>query len=143
MITGSDKSDELIAAFQQEISKQEDLLYGVALFFEALTHLHAGNKDTLESYRKQFSNIIQLGNESIRRASAMVQIAKENPDKAALFEHFTFVPCLGHAKPEELVRRAAILVQTYEEIFPGRPRGRPFLPAEILRLMEAAAVRLV
>lgn len=136
------EAERLIADFSADIKRHEDLLYGVALFFEGIACLYAGEDAELETYRKQFRNIIQLGNDALERAVAMVERAKQNPDKAELFKHFTFVPCLGHPKPEELAERATILVSTYNEIFPGRPRGQAFEAGEIRRLMEAAALRL-
>ena len=142
MTPTSVSTEALMDDFSREIKKNEDLLYGVALFFEVIVHLYSSQEAELETYRKQFRNIIQLGNDAISRAVAMLERAKQNPEKTQLFAHFTFVPCLGHPKPEELAERARILVATYEEIFPGRPRGQPFKTAEIIRLMDAAAEKL-
>lgn len=142
MATDTENTEQLIADFSRDIKRNEDLLYGVALFFEAISHLYSNQEAELETYRKQFRNVIQLGNDALERAVAMLERAKQNPDKAQLFAHFTFVPCLGHPKPEELAVRARILVETYEEIFPGRPRGQAFKTSEIIRLMEAASARL-
>lgn len=141
MLTDSENPERLIADFSREIKRNQDLLYGVALFFEGIAHLYSSQEAELETYRKQFRNIIQLGNDAIERAVAMVERAKQNPEKALLFKHFSFVPCLGHSKPEELAERARILVETYNEIFPGRPRGQAFGTDEIIRLMEAASER--
>jgi len=138
----SDMIAKQIADFSQKIKQNEDLLYGVALFFEAIAHLYSSQTAELETYRKQFRNIIRLGNDTVERAVAVMERAKQNPDKAQLFEHFSFVPCLGHPRPEELAERARILVDTYEEVFPGRPRGQSFRTDEIMRLMEAAAAKV-
>ncbi|MEI6970219.1 MAG: hypothetical protein WCL44_01765 [bacterium] len=142
MAIAAEQAERLIADFCLDIKRHEDLLYGVALFFEGVAYLYSGEEPELETYRKQFRNIIQLGNDALERAVAMVERAKQNPEKAELFTHFTFVPCLGHPHPEALAARAQILVDTYNEIFPGRPRGQAFSQSEIRRLMEAAAVRL-
>ena len=135
-------AETMMADFHEEIRRQEDLLYGVALFYEVITHLYAGQKAELETYRKQFRNIIQIGNTAIERAVGMLERARQNPERVDMFRHFTFVPCLGHSNPDELAKRAMILVQTYNEIFPGRPRGQSFETAEIMRLMEAASVKM-
>ena len=142
MSPSTESPEKLMSDFAQEIKRNEDLLYGVALFFEVIAHLYSSQKAELETYRKQFRNIIQLGNDALERAVAMLERAKENPEKVQLFAHFSFVPCLGHPRPAELAERARILVDTYNEIFPGRPRGQPFGTAEIMRLMEAAALKL-
>jgi len=138
----SESPEKLIANFEQEIKRNEDLLYGVALFFEVIEHLYSSQAAELETYRKQFRNIIQLGNNVLERAVIVVERAKQNPKKTELFKHFSFIPCLGHPKPQELEVRAQLLVETYNEIFPGRPRGQPFETADIMRLMEAAAAKL-
>jgi hypothetical protein len=125
--------------FHEEIRRQEDLLYGEALFFECVSQLYAGQDAVIETYRKQFRNIIQIGKDAVQRAVTLLQSAKETPEKTTLFQHFAFMPCLGHPKPEELAKRARILVDAYNELFPNRPRGLAFTKPEVLQLIEAAA----
>ena len=133
---------ELIKWFGVEIEQQESLLYGVALFFECLSLLHDGEAALIETYRKQFRNVIQTGKETGQRARAVLQEVKTDPSKVTLIEQFNFAPCAGFSDAAGLAKRAGILLQMYEKLFPNRPRDRPFTKAETLRLMEAAAAAL-
>lgn len=128
--------------FEAKIARHEDILYGVALFFEGLNRLYAGHEAVLDTYRKQCRNVIQIARDTSQRAIGLLQRARQNPEKADLFRDFTFVPCLGYPNPEALAKRADLLVRTYEELFPGRPRGQPFDDQEIMRLMEEASQKL-
>lgn len=139
----SDTDKETLGAFEAEIRVQEDILYGVALFFEGLSLLHAGQNAIIETYRKHFRNVIQSGNEITQAAASLLDAARENPEKLAEVQAFAFSPCEGYLNPEELESRARTLVTTYEELFPGRPREQQFEESEVLKLIETAAVQLV
>ena len=133
------EAQELIHTFEKQVKFQEDILYGVALFFEGVSTLHEDQKEVVETYRTQFSNIIQLSSNMIAQATTLLEQAKKSPGKAALLKEFEFIPCQGHPDPDEMVTRARILVRTYGELFPTRPREQSFTEAEILHLMEAAS----
>jgi len=114
----------------------------VALFFEGISRLYAGHEAVLDTYRKQCRNVIQIGREAAQRAAGLLQRARQNPEKIELFQDFEFIPCLGYSNPGELAKRADVLIQTYNLLFPGRPRGQPFSDQEIIRLMEDASQKL-
>jgi hypothetical protein len=143
MLSRSDKSisaEEAISEFEQEIARQEDLIYGVALFFECLNILHADQGAVVETHRKQFRNVIQKGKEATRQATMLLEDVRMNPAKVELLKQFVFAPCQGHPNPPEMARRAAILVEACGRIFPGRPRSDEFSSEETLKLIEEASV---
>lgn len=144
--TGIQKQDPIIQAaleaFTAEIARQEDIVYGVALFFECLSLLHADNPGQLETYRKQFRNIIQHGNETIRQARAALEEATQNYRNMYLVEQFRFMPCHGHPNPQELEKRAVILVETYNQVFPERSRSDEFTPQDTFQLIEQASAAM-
>lgn len=125
--------------FEAEIVRQQDTTYGVALFFECVSLLHAEQDGVVETYRKQFRNIIQSGNEAVERATRLLNEAREEPAKAILLQQFVFTPCEGHPDPGAMVRRAQVLVETYKRLFPDRPRSQDFTEEETLRLIEEAS----
>jgi len=133
---------ELIREFKAEVVRQEDLLYGFALFFEGISLLYAGQESVILTYRKQIRNVIRAGRQTIEQAAAILPQAETDPAKVHLIEHMRFTPGQGHPHPKELCDRARVLVEAYDECFPGRPRADPFVEHEIVRLLNAAAAKL-
>ena len=141
----SDKNvsaENIVSSFEQEIARQEDIIYGVALFFECLSVIHGDQPAVVETNRKQFRNIIQNGKEMTGRATRLLEEARRDPAKAELLRGFAFSPCLGHPKPGEMIKRALVLVNTYNRIFPGRDRSRDFTYDETIALIEQASEAL-
>lgn len=131
--------DERLVLFEREIARQEDLIYGVALLFECLSVLHCEHSGIVETYRKQFRNVIQNGRSAIQSATAILAEAKSSPAAIRSLEAFRFSPCNDHPDPEGLTRRAEILVAAFNELFPGRPRSQEFTRDETMKLLEHAA----
>jgi hypothetical protein len=128
--------------FEVQIADHEELLYGIALLFEGISLLLAGQDAVIETYRNQYWNIIQAGNASTERARKLAGQAKADPSKVHLVERFQFQALQAHPEHEMLEQRARILVETYDSIFPGRPRDRSLNAEETLKLMEAASDKL-
>ncbi len=132
------ESDSL-ASFSREIDRQEDLLYGIALFFEGLSLLHAGQEAILETHRKQFRNIIQAGSADIERARELLAEAQRDPHQRPQLAAFHFRMGEGYTDSAGLLDRAERLVAAYRATFPDRPRDRSLTPAETLELLRAAS----
>ena len=137
-----DADDSALSRFQREIDRQEDILYGIALFFEGINLLYSGQTAVVETYRKQFRNIIQTGNATIQHARELLQAAERDPASRSLLESYSFHPGQGHPDPDALVRRAKVLVESYATLFPERPRDQAMTENEALQLIESAAQRL-
>lgn len=145
MVHYSDKGlskEQTISAFDDEIARQEDIVYGVALFFECLCVVHANQPAVVETYRKQFRNVIQKGRERIAKAVTLRKTVRQAPTQFGALAEFDFNACEGHPRPEEMARRAQALVETYKRIFPGRSRSKEFTPKETLMLVEEASAVL-
>ena len=132
----------ILRSFESEIREQEDLLFGVSLFFEATQFLHAGQEAERETYRKELRNILQLGRQSIEQARRLLDAARLDSSKSRDVQEFHFHACQGSARPEELQQRAQTLLQAYHEIFPRRPRIAPLAEEEIVRLINRAADKM-
>jgi hypothetical protein len=135
-------SAELVQSFEKEIERHEDLLYGVALVFEGISLLNAGQDAIVGTYRKQFRNIIQSGRNISQQAADLLKEVKQDPDKAPLLAQFNLTLCEGHPDTEGMLKRAEVMVKTYHEIFPNRPKSKPFTEEETFRLMEEAGEEL-
>ena len=131
-----------LSAFAAEIGRQQDLVYGAALFFECLTVLHDGQLALIETSRKQYRNIITMGNAAIDRANALLEAARADHARCNEVEAFSFTPFSKHPAPAEMVRRAESLIAAYRRIFPKRELAEDFTHAELLQLIDAASEAL-
>ena len=132
--------EEMIEFFESQLRRQEDLLYGIALFFEGITLINAGRENIIETYRKQFRNIIQNGKQALQQASDLLKEVKKDKSKVKMLQDFVFTsPCRAYPDPPALAKRARILASKYTELWPNRPRSQPFTTEETLHLMKAAA----
>jgi hypothetical protein len=134
-----DGSAQAMADFQARLSRHEDLLFGVALFFEGLNVIYAGQDDLIATYRRQFRNVIQSGKEVAIQATTLLEEARGNPGRTGALASFVFALGDGHPQPEELVHRAGVLVDAYNRIFANRPRSQALGKDEVLRLIDSAA----
>jgi len=128
--------------FEDRTAHQRDLLYGVALLYEGIAVLYAGQEQAVATYRKQLRNIIRDGGTRVDRAELLMDEVRKDPARLPELGQFTFNLGEGHADPEGLVARAGVLVEMYEELFPGRDRSLAFTAEETLLLIETAAGRL-
>ncbi len=135
-------AEDLIRSFEDKLHRQDDLVYGIALFFEGICLVHAGQEKILETYRKQFRNIIQEGSQAIHHARGLLEEVKKDHSKAPLLEDYTFSPCKGHPDPPRLAKRGRLMVTTYSELFPDRPRSQAFTKEETFALIKHAAVKI-
>ena len=128
--------------FELLIHRHRDLLYGMALFFEGLAVLYLEQEQIIQTYRRQFRNLIRHNQEKLEQATALLDQAKQGAVPIEELQQFEFDIGEWYPDPEGLIQRAEILVGTYEDTFPGRDRGTPFTKEETLQLMEAAVARL-
>ena len=128
--------------FEREMRRQEDLLYGLALFFECQTLLYAAQPEMIDTHRRELRNIIRAGRQRLSEAEELVaQVRLQAVDPSAL-RRFALNVFSGHSQAGRLEARAAVLVAIYERLFPGRSRAQPFQREELFRLVEEAAESL-
>ena len=130
-------TERLFQAFQKDIDRHQDVMYGVALFFECISLLYAEQEAVIETYRKQFRNIIQSGHETIERATCLLEEVRADDQRVELLKQFRFAPCQGYPDPEQMVKRATTLTEIYRRLFPDRPREDPFTDEEKFQIIDA------
>ena len=133
-------NEETLTLFRSSIREEEDLLYGVALFFEGISVLYAEEEAMIETYRKQLRNLIQTRHGALQSALALLERAEAQPEEIVSVRDFQFPAWQSAAGTGDLASSARILVRAYDREFPDRPREKPFDHAETLQLMEAAAL---
>jgi hypothetical protein len=140
--SGRKSPEEVTRHFQSEIERLDDLLYGVALLFEGISLLFAGQDNLIETYRKQFRNVIRAGKNVSQQASDLLLQSKTDADKLPLMEQFSFALFEKGDDPGGILKRAEMLIRAYKKLFPDRPRSQPFTEEETFRLMEEAGESL-
>jgi hypothetical protein len=93
----------------------------------------------VETYRRQFRNIVMAGKVASHRAKLLISRVRRDPSQVSLLEELELGTCEGYPNPGQLQRRAKVLVDTFERIFPNRARTDDLAEPEILRLIEEGA----
>ncbi len=132
-------TEDLLNAFAEKLQDLDDLIYGVALLFEGISLLYETQPAVLETYRKEFRNIIHKGQEDSHRGARLLAEARQDTERIDALRGFSFSAFEGYPNADELKTRARVLVDTYESIFPNRPRSQEFARDDALRLVDAAA----
>ncbi len=140
MVTPQEPTAEFVLdAFAQQLQDLDDLIYGVALLFEGISLLYAEQPAVMETYRKQFRNIIHKGQGDLQQGAKLLAEAKQDPDSIHALRGFSFSAFEGYPNADDLKKRACVLVDAYKSLYPDRPRSQEFTRDEALRLVDAAA----
>lgn len=131
-----------IRRFEEEIGIQRDQLFGITLFSQGVEVLHASQPEILEMNRQSFQGITNRAESAISQAESLLQQVKADSTSVEQLRRFRFPPISGNPMLDQMTQRAQILVKTYKQMFPGRPRSKPLNRAEIEALMTAAADQL-
>ncbi len=126
-----------IDSFRQRINEEEDLLFGITLFYQGIIQMWAADEATLKVNRESYERTSKRMDEAIRRARELLNEVQENPNKLSLLKQFDFPPTI-----DEMAKRSRILIEVYDELFPGRPREKPLNQEQNIQLMEVASNRL-
>ena len=130
-------NDYILGRFKEKIADCEDLLFGTVLFSEGCSIIHAGNEALLAATRGGYTSTLQRGRDVVARARLLLLEAEIDPSKIAQVTSFKFPPWT-----DEMRQRALVLIETYNELFPGRPRHEPLTLEEHQTLMRAAMDRI-
>ena len=121
-----------IELFKKKIIEYENLLFGISLYYQGIIYLYSDYDQIVQMNKKAYENIIGRGNTAIKEAKKILRKVQENPNEIRLIREFIFPPIYE-------TKRLRILVETYNELFPGRPRNIPLSKEENLKFMKAVA----
>lgn len=133
---------EIIQRFEREIQVQRDQLFGITLFSQGLELMYADQPEILDMNRQSFRGISDRADSAISAAESLLQKAKVDSSALREIRRFRFPPISGHPMLDEMTQRAQILVRTYDQMFPDRPRSQPLDREDMEALMAAAADQL-
>ena len=132
-------AEHALTAFAEALQDLDDLIYGVALLFEGVSLLFATQPAVMETYRKQFRNIIHKGQVDSERGAKLLGEAKQDPASIQALNSFSLSAFEGYPNADDLKKRARVLVDAYKRLYPDRPRSEEFTRDEALRLVDEAA----
>lgn len=126
----------VMANLEARIRRQEDFLFGVSLYFDGLTLLHAGQTDSVRAQGKVLRSILRTRQAQIDDATSLLRRAR---DDAGTAEQLALVK-LDEISPEiaDIAARATALLTAYAELYPDRDRTEPLDDEEMFSLIESA-----
>ena len=129
-----------IAEMEEAISARRELLFGLALFFEGLKRLYAGQEAVLNHHRERLVNIIMNDSAALDVAEDVLKRVKADPTRVEELEEIELpTSWKGYTNPRDLEERATALATAYDSVFGERPRDRDLTDEEAMQLIEAAA----
>jgi hypothetical protein len=132
-------TNSTVSEFERTLKKQHDLIYGVALLFECIGIMYAEQPAIMETYRKQFRNIIHKGREDCQHGESLLEAAKNDPKRITELQGVEFAAFEATPDGAQFKIRAAALMEAYNELFPDRPRSQEFTRNETLQLIDRAS----
>ena len=116
-----------IRNFEEKITNYKNELFALRLFYEQAKILWPSSMLKSINFDKHYSNIINRGNKIIKRAEKTLKDVKVNHN-LNLFYEVEFPPLekdmMLLVNPDG-IERLKLLLETYNELFPGRDKDTP------------------
>lgn len=134
------KGQEALDQAHSRIAEHENLMFGIALYYECLKVLYEGQELILKTHHDQLLAVIRIGDETMQQAAALMTHAEKDAKQAAKIMALPLNQLEGYEQAEELRERAQRLVKAFKRVFPARDRDQPLSEDEILCLLDAATL---
>jgi len=126
---------ETVRNFENTIKEYEDQLFGIQLFMEGIKVLYQHDKATMKMTKHHYQNTMERGEIAISQAKELLDKVKSGTINATELEMFQFPPIHGPGL-DEMTQRTTLLINSYNKLFPDRPRNTPLSHEEHTRLMQ-------
>jgi hypothetical protein len=136
------KFDKMVKNFEKTINIHEDQLFGLKLYLDGIKLMYKNNPDILNANIKSFQNIKKRNENAINEAKQLLAEIHKNPGQIKMLKKFRFPAISGHPMLKQMTKRAQILVEAYNKLFPKRPRTIPLSKQEQYQLMIIASKSL-
>lgn len=123
-----------LKSFEKTIKEHENQLFGLLLYKRGVKLLCSHDPNIIKMTDSSFENIVNRTQETIINAKLLLEEAKKNPKKMKELDNFHFPPIKGHPFLDEMAKRVKIVLESYEELFPNRPREQNLSDEEVLKL---------
>jgi hypothetical protein len=128
--------DAEIEKFKSKIKDYKDDLFGITLFYQATKLLQPSSVLEAVNFNKHYKNIMNRGKTIIGKAEEALREVKisHNTDR---FREIIFPPLTKDMPPIiDTIPRTKLLIETYDELFPGRDRKILLTNQDILLIMN-------
>ena len=125
-----------IYEFETKIKDYEDDLFGITLLYQGTKLLQPSSVLEAVNFDKHYKSIINRGETIISKAEEALKEVKisHNTDR---FREIIFPPLTKDMPPIiDTIPRVKLLIETYDELFPGRDRKIPLTNQEIILIMN-------
>jgi uncharacterized phage infection (PIP) family protein YhgE len=129
---------KIINDFKLKIREYEDILFGMNLFIQGVSFMWEHNKEIVDLNQQHYNNAKERMDKAINEAKNLVEKVKECSDNISLLQEFQFPPIKGNPVLDQGTERFKVLSQAYNELFPNRPKNKPFTREEHKQLTEVA-----
>ena len=136
------KFDKMVKKFEETINIHEDQLFGLKLYLDGIKLMYKNNPEILNANIKSFQNIRERSENAIKEAKQLLAEIRKNPEQRRMLKKFRFPAISGHPMLNQMTKRAQILVEIYNKLFPKRPRTIPLSKQEQYQLMIKASKRI-
>lgn len=128
--------DNEIEKIKTKIKDYKDDLFGITLFYQGTKLLHPSSVLKAVNFDKHYKSIIDRGKSIISKAEEILKEVKisHNTDR---FREIIFPPLTKDMPPIiDNIPRLKLLIETYDELFPGRDKAIPLTDREIMLIMN-------
>ena len=125
-----------IDEFETKIKDYKDDLFGITLFYQGTKLVQPSSVLEAVNFDKHYKSIMNRGETIIIKAEEALSEVKisHNTDK---FREIIFPPLTKDMPPIiDTIPRVKLLIETYNELFPGRDRKIPLTNQEIMLIMN-------
>lgn len=129
-----------VAGLEAQIRDQEDVLFGISLYFHCLMLLPAGQTTEVREQGKALQTVLRKGQDQINDATSLLRRAREDASAATQIERIKLDAC--PPEMDDVTERARALVAVYSELFSDRSRNDALSDDELFSLIEAASERV-
>jgi hypothetical protein len=127
-----------LESFEADIKRNEGIVQGAELFLQCMALYYAGQEAILNTYRRQFRNLIQTGKDKIRQAKELLHQAQSAGGDTTAMDNFEFAMFHDHPEPEQMVYRSEVIMVAFQRMFPDRNPADELNDAEKLKLIDSA-----
>lgn len=127
-----------IRNFEEKITNYKNELFALRIFYEQAKILWPSSMLKSINFEKHYNNIINRGNKTIKRAEKTLKDVKVNHN-LNLFYKVDFPPLekdmMLLVNPDG-IERLKLLLETYNELFPGRDKDTPLTEGDHRMIMN-------
>ena len=127
-----------IRNFEKKITNYKNELFALRLFYEQAIILWPSSMLGSLNFEEHYNNIINSGNEIIKKAENILKYAKVKHN-VNLLDEIEFPPLEEDMMPlvnPDGIERLKLLLKTYYELFPGRDKDIPLTEEEHRLIMN-------